>query len=94
MSWELPASGRSSRFCIAHKKLEADLVVANGENALKGFGIGADEIAAMRSYGIDVITSGNHVWERKEAYELLEAEQALLRPANYRRACRTRNRVP
>ncbi len=65
------------------KKLEADLVVANGENALKGFGIGADEVAAMRSYGVDVITSGNHVWEHKDAYALLEAEQALLRPANY-----------
>ena len=65
------------------KKLEADLVVANGENALKGFGIGADEVSAMRSYGVDVITSGNHVWEHKEAYELLEAEQTLLRPANY-----------
>jgi len=65
------------------KKTEADLVVANGENALKGFGIGTDEIAAMRSYGVDVITSGNHVWERKEASELLEKEQSLLRPANY-----------
>jgi hypothetical protein len=65
------------------KKTEADLVVANGENALKGFGIGAEEVSAMRSYGVDVITSGNHVWERKEAPELLEAEQALLRPANY-----------
>ncbi|MEN6491492.1 MAG: TIGR00282 family metallophosphoesterase [Rectinema sp.] len=65
------------------KRTEDDLVVANGETALKGFGIGADEIAAMRSYGVDVITSGNHVWEHKEAPELLEAEQSLLRPANY-----------
>ncbi len=65
------------------KKTEADLVVANGENALKGFGIGAEEVAAIRSYGVDIITSGNHVWERKEALELLEAEQSLLRPANY-----------
>lgn len=67
------------------KKTEADLVIANGENALKGFGIGEEEIAAMRSYGVDVITSGNHVWERKEAADLLEAEPALLRPANYPR---------
>lgn len=65
------------------KKTEADLVVVNGENALKGFGVGAEEIATMRSYGVDVVTSGNHVWERKEAPELLEAEQRLLRPANY-----------
>ncbi len=65
------------------KKTEADIVVANGENALKGFGIGAEEVTAIRSYGVDVITSGNHVWERKEAPELLDAEQCLLRPANY-----------
>ncbi len=65
------------------KKTEADLVVANGENALNGYGIGADEIAAMRSYGVDIITSGNHVWERKEAMALLESEAQLLRPANY-----------
>ncbi len=65
------------------KKTEADLVVANGENALKGFGIGAEEVTAIRSYGVDIITSGNHVWERKEAPELLEVEQNLLRPANY-----------
>lgn len=65
------------------KKTEADLVVANGENALRGFGIGNDEVVAMRSYGVDVITSGNHVWEHKEAFDLLETEQALLRPANY-----------
>lgn len=65
------------------KKTEADLVIANGENALKGFGIGPEEVTAMRSYGVDVITSGNHVWERKEAADLLEAEPNLLRPANY-----------
>lgn len=65
------------------KKTEADLVIANGENALKGFGIGAEEIAAMCSYGVDIITSGNHVWEHKEAFDLLEREQSLLRPANY-----------
>jgi hypothetical protein len=65
------------------RKTEADLVVANGENALKGYGIGPDEIAAMRSYGVDIITSGNHVWERKEAAALLESEAQLLRPANY-----------
>ena len=67
------------------KKTEADLVIANGENALKGFGIGQEEINAMRSYGVDVITSGNHIWERKEAADVLEAEPALLRPANYPR---------
>jgi len=50
---------------------------------LKGFGISAEEVAAMRSYGVDIITSGNHIWERKDASDLLENETSLLRPANY-----------
>lgn len=65
------------------KKTEADLVIANGENAQKGFGISQEELSAMRSFGVDVITSGNHVWERKEALSLLDSEERLLRPANY-----------
>ncbi|MCX8013374.1 MAG: TIGR00282 family metallophosphoesterase [Rectinema sp.] len=65
------------------KKTEADLVIANGENALKGFGISQEEMTAMRSYGVDIVTSGNHVWERKEAIALLDTEMRLLRPANY-----------
>lgn len=67
-------------FC---KKMNADIVIANGENAQKGFGIGKEEVDAMLSCGVAVITSGNHVWERKEASELLASEPALLRPANY-----------
>ena len=65
------------------KKTGADIVVANGENALRGFGIGAEEAALMLTSGVDAITSGNHVWERKEAADLLNGEKALLRPANY-----------
>jgi len=67
-------------FC---KKVNADIVVANGENAQKGFGIGREEIDKILSCGVSVITTGNHVWERKEAAELLSSEKALLRPANY-----------
>ena len=65
------------------KKHSADLVVANGENAQKGYGIGKEELDIMLSAGVSVITTGNHVWERKEAAELLAAEPILLRPANY-----------
>lgn len=65
------------------KKHFADLVIANGENAQKGFGIGREELDLMLSSGVSIITSGNHVWERKEAAEVLASEQALLRPANY-----------
>jgi 2',3'-cyclic-nucleotide 2'-phosphodiesterase len=65
------------------KSSGADLVIANGENALKGFGLGAEEAAFIFTSGVDIITSGNHIWERKEAAELLESEKRLLRPANY-----------
>ncbi|MGE5487226.1 MAG: TIGR00282 family metallophosphoesterase [bacterium] len=60
-----------------------DLVVANGENAAGGFGITpaiADELFAM---GIDVLTSGNHIWDKKETFDFLDREPRLLRPANY-----------
>ncbi len=65
------------------KKLNADLVIANGENAQAGFGIGREEVDSMLSSGVGVITSGNHVWERREAAELLASEARILRPANY-----------
>lgn len=65
------------------KEYKADLVVVNGENALGGFGIGIDELEVIKNSGASVITTGNHVWERKGAAELLAAEPFLLRPANY-----------
>ncbi|HUW39491.1 MAG TPA: TIGR00282 family metallophosphoesterase [Rectinemataceae bacterium] len=61
----------------------ADLVVANGENAQAGFGIGKDEVDKFLSMGVQVITSGNHVWEKPGAAELLDGTERLLRPANY-----------
>lgn len=60
-----------------------DLVVANGENAAGGFGITpaiAEELFAM---GIDVLTGGNHIWDKKETFDFLDREPRLLRPANY-----------
>lgn len=60
-----------------------DFVVANGENAAGGFGITqkiADELFSM---GVDVLTSGNHIFSKKEVLELFKKEDRLLRPANY-----------
>ncbi|MDP2791489.1 MAG: TIGR00282 family metallophosphoesterase [Rectinemataceae bacterium] len=65
------------------RKHQADLVVANGENAQGGFGITKEDTEKMFASGVDVITSGNHVWERPLAAELLDSEPRLLRPANY-----------
>jgi metallophosphoesterase (TIGR00282 family) len=60
-----------------------DLAIANAENAAGGFGITpaiAEELLAM---GLDVLTSGNHVWDKRELYDYLTRQPRLLRPANY-----------
>ncbi len=65
------------------KEKRADFVVVNGENAEEGFGITPLTAGQIISAGADVITSGNHVWQHKEIYPLLESTDPLLRPANY-----------
>jgi metallophosphoesterase (TIGR00282 family) len=62
---------------------EVDLVVANVENAAGGFGITREMGDAIAGYGVDVMTTGNHVWDKKEAMDYVAAEPRLLRPANY-----------
>lgn len=61
----------------------ADVVVANGENAAGGLGITAEVVRSMESAGVHVITSGNHVWDKKEILGRLHDFPRLLRPANY-----------
>ena len=65
------------------RRLGADIVVVNGENSAGGFGITKDECDRFFELGAHVITTGNHVWEKKGVMELLDAEPRLLRPANY-----------
>lgn len=60
-----------------------DLVVANAENAAAGFGVTPDVVAELLDAGIDVLTTGNHIWDKKESLASLEGEPRLLRPANY-----------
>ena len=62
-----------------------DLVVVNGENASGGFGLGICDYEKIRSFGADVVTSGNHIWQKSEILPLLDSEQVLLRPLNYPR---------
>ena len=61
----------------------ADLVIANGENAAGGFGITPRLAQELLSRGIDVLTGGNHIWDRKEILPYFSQETRLLRPANY-----------
>ena len=60
-----------------------DLCIANGENAAGGFGLTENSSKKLFSYGIDVITTGNHVWDRKEIDMIFESTPRVLRPANY-----------
>jgi 2',3'-cyclic-nucleotide 2'-phosphodiesterase len=60
-----------------------DLVIANAENAAAGFGITREIGDQLLESGVDVLTSGNHIWDKKEALDYIGTEPRLLRPANY-----------
>jgi len=60
-----------------------DLVVVNGENAAAGFGLTVDITRELFDLGADVITTGNHIWDKREILPHLDSFPALLRPANY-----------
>ena len=66
---------------VAHH--DVDFVIANVENSAAGFGVTKDIGDAIRGWGVDVMTSGNHIWDKKEAIDYIAAEPRLLRPANY-----------
>jgi len=81
--------GRSGRDAIvAHlpalkRACALDFVVANGENAASGFGITEKICAALYAAGVDVITLGDHTWDRNEISRYIDKEPRLLRPLNY-----------
>jgi len=82
-------TGRPGRWIVSQllwgfkRKHEIDFVIANVENAAGGYGITPEMSEKLFTYGIDVQTSGNHIWDRQEAHELLDREPYILRPANY-----------
>lgn len=65
------------------RRYHADFVIVNGENACNGFGLSVDNMNRLFGMGVDVITSGNHIWEQEEILPYLDSEARLLRPANY-----------
>ena len=65
------------------ERLAPDLVIANGENAAGGVGITERTAGEIRAAGVDVITTGNHVYRRRDAYDFLDTDERLVRPANY-----------
>ena len=60
-----------------------DLVVANGENSAGGFGITPQIADELFGYGVNVITGGNHIWDKREIYDYFARQPNLIRPANY-----------
>jgi metallophosphoesterase (TIGR00282 family) len=60
-----------------------DFCIINGENSAAGFGIDPSALKRILALGADVVTSGNHIWEKRDYWPLLDTEERLLRPANY-----------
>lgn len=83
------AVGRPGRRAISallpglRRELSVDLVVANGENAAGGRGLSLSAARELLEAGVDVITSGNHIWDQKEIIPHLESELPIIRPLNY-----------
>jgi metallophosphoesterase (TIGR00282 family) len=65
------------------KKEDVDLVIANGENGAGGFGLTREVALEIMNTGVDVITTGNHIWDKKEFIPVLDELERVVRPANY-----------
>lgn len=81
--------GKPGREIVRHavpvlvERRDIDFVIANVENAAAGFGITGDIADAILSYGVDVMTTGNHVWDKKEILDYIPRQAKLLRPLNF-----------
>ena len=73
----------SDRLADIVSQRQIDLVIANGENAASGFGITPRLAGELLGMGIDVLTGGNHSWDRKEIHEYMPQQPRLLRPGNF-----------
>src|SRR3989304_2190423 len=62
---------------------DVDLVIANGENAASGMGLTDPVVRELFDAGVDVLTGGNHMWDKKEGIPLLRSDPRILRPVNY-----------
>ncbi len=68
---------------VLQKEEKIDFVIANAENAAGGSGVTPQIADELFKYGVDVMTTGDHIWNRREIFEYLDRENKLLRPANY-----------
>jgi metallophosphoesterase (TIGR00282 family) len=81
--------GKPGRLAVGHAlgdmraELDLDMVIANGENVAAGAGLTPSLAEELLGGGIDVITSGNHIWDKREVYDYLDSGRPVLRPLNY-----------
>ena len=68
---------------LLKRKYALDVVIANAENAAHGYGLTPKLFAQLRNCGIDVITMGNHTFDKKDILEIMDKEDKLVRPTNY-----------
>jgi len=68
---------------LVREQHHVDAVIANGENAAGGFGLTEQTAEEMFAAGVDFITSGNHIWDKREFRPALDETDRILRPANY-----------
>ncbi|MBA7561692.1 MAG: TIGR00282 family metallophosphoesterase [Dehalococcoidia bacterium] len=81
--------GKPGRKAVSHllpglrQQHGLELVIANGENAAGGIGLTPETAQELFDAGVDVITSGNHIWAQKEIFPYLEGQMPIVRPLNY-----------
>jgi len=81
--------GQPGKYILSQKlkelrdRLKTDFVIANGENLAGGRGITPNLAAKVFSFGVNAMTSGNHIWKNREVFKMIESEQRLIRPLNY-----------
>lgn len=75
--------GMKAAMPALRERCEPDLVIVNGENSAGGMGITEKTAGALFDAGADAITTGNHVYRHREAYEFLDRAERVIRPANY-----------
>ena len=79
--------GKSARNAVrdflAPIKDDYDFIIVNGENASHGFGLTKKNYESLLGYGVDCITSGNHIWDKKDIWEYIDDADKLVRPLNY-----------
>jgi metallophosphoesterase (TIGR00282 family) len=81
--------GRPGRWAVSQllpdllKTHQIDFTIANVENAAGGFGLTREIARKIHAYGVNCLTSGNHIWDRKDIYPYLDEDSRVLRPANY-----------